>query len=341
MKKKINIGVIGVGNGGSNHARTLKHCPQVRLHALADAEPERLSAVAAELEVPRRYDDWRALIGDPEIDAVILATPPFLRMEMFLAAAKAGKHILAEKPLGVNLEQARRMACAAREAGVKAMVNFGTRNLPTYKKLRALIESGDYGKPQWIWFKYYLVANARHFKIPGWFWRKEQSGGHLCENAGHAFDLICEIMGSVDSVTGATARLPIEHFGEDGQPPSIENVGVAILRHAQGGMTVLSNGSNPAGEWGMSFDIVTDTSVISVTRDRTIDIMRDGERVFHHVSRVGWNPIPYGTRAFVRFLTGRSGADSIATPEDGVRAMEIADAAYRSASAGQLISLSS
>jgi predicted dehydrogenase len=336
----IKLGVIGLGNGGRNHVRTHSQGHLARVVAVSDVDKARLKTVAAEYAVPSAYADWRRLIDDPEVEAVILATPPFMRREMFLAAAEAGKAILAEKPFGVSLTEAREMAQAARRYKVKAMVNFGTRNLPTYKKVRQLVQSGTYGTPQWVWYKYFLVANPKRFIPPGWFWQKKYSGGHLCENAGHAFDLVCELMGPVKNVTGTTATLPLKHYAEtltQGQP-DIENLGVATLQHHNGGVTVLANGSNPAGKWGMSFDLITDTSILSVSGDKVIEIMQDGKRVYRYASPVGWDPIPRGSRAFVRYLiNGGNADDSIATCEDGVRAMQIAEAAYQSAAKGRTV----
>ncbi len=339
----INIGVIGLGNGGANHVRTQAKNPMANAVAVSDIDTKLLKKVARESKVSRAYENWRDLIADPDVDAVILATPPFMRREMFLAAAEAGKDILAEKPFGVSLQEARDMAAAAKKHKVRAMVNFGTRNLPTYKKLRALVASGKYGKPQFIWYKYFLVCNPKRFMPPGWFWKKELSGGHLCENAGHAFDLICELMGPVKSVTGTIATLPIKHYAErlKNDTPNSENLGVATLQHADGGITVLANGSNPGGQWGMHFDIITDTCVISVSGDKLIEVRQYGERIYRYHSPVGWDPIPRGSQAFVRYLTnGGAPDDSIASVEDGVRAMQIAEAAYRSSDQGKTLPLS-
>ncbi len=337
-----NLGIIGLGNAGANHLKSQVDAGLVNVVAVSDSDSSLLQKVADEFCIERRYTDWHDLVADKEIDAIILATPPFMRREMFLAAAEAGKDILAEKPFGISLQEARDMADAAKRHGIRAMVNFGTRNLPTYKKLRELVQSGEYGTPRWIWFKYFLVVNPKIFNPPGWFWNKKNSGGHLGENAGHAFDLICELMGSVKNVTGITATLPLKHYAEslESGKPDIENLGVATLEHENGGVTVLANGSVPGGEWGMSFDIITDDCVISVKRDKFITIQRDGEEVLNYEAPFAWRPIPSGSLAFARFLNGQSEPDdSIASCEDGVRAMQIAEAAYQSASTRQTASL--
>jgi predicted dehydrogenase len=335
----FSIGVIGAGGAGANHVRTLAKNRSAHVAVLSDIDGAKAKRVAQQYGVPQWTEAWRDVIKNKDVEAVIIAVPPHLRVQMFLAAAKAGKHILAEKPFGINVEQAREMADAAREYGIKAMVNFGTRNLPTFRKVRQLIASGKYGTPQWVWFKYYLVANPKRFIAPGWFWQKKFSGGHLCENAGHAIDFICQIMGEVDTVSGTTAQLNLEHFAKTGTgKPDIENIGVATLRHASGGVTVLANGCNPAGEWGMSFDILTESSIITVSNDRYIRIMQNGKQVYRYTSKVGWDPIPRGANAFVRYLHDRTTVDdSIATPEDGVNALQITAAAYQSASEGRVV----
>jgi predicted dehydrogenase len=337
----INLGIIGLGNAGAHHAATQAANPLARIAAVSEVDASLLETVGSKYPRAQRYADWRDLIDDKNVDAVILATPPAYRREMFVAAA--GKAILAEKPFGVTLDDAREMAAAAEKHGVRAMVNFGTRNLPTYQTLRKLVLSGDYGVPRWIWFKYFLISNPKVFAAPGWFWNKEISGGHIAENAGHAFDLICELMGPVEKVTGTTAFLPLDYFGDNngGRTPTIENLGIATLKHANGGVTALANGSVPGGFWGMSFEIVTENCVIAVSRDRNIEIQRDGEKIFQHASPVGWSPIPHGSLAFVRYIAGCSEPDdSIASCGDGVRAMQIAHAFYQSAAAEQTVKFS-
>lgn len=333
----MNIGIIGAGNAGITHAKTLLKQKNTRISAIADIDKKRLDALGRELDVPHRYTEWNDLLQQPDIDAFIIATPPALRVDIFEEAVATGKPILCEKPFGINIVQARKMAASAKAGKSRVMVNFGTRSLPSYCLFRDLLKSGKYGSPQWMWMSYFLPSSKKIFIPPDWFWRQETSGGHLLENGGHALDLIRVVMGEISSVSAQMARPDIFERSATSPTMDIESVAAVTLRHEGGGMTVLSNGCSSSGGWGMSIDVWTESSLISMRDNRIITIQQEGKVIYRRTGRVGWDPIVFGARRFVGFLKGNS--EGLAGPGDGLRAIEIADAAYRSDAEGKVITL--
>lgn len=334
MKRLV---IIGLGDAGRNHLKTLAGEADAKVVAVVDVDAQRAEQQAKLHNIERWFTDYRQALALDEVDAVVVSTPPFMRREIVIAAAKAGKDILAEKPFGITSEDARAMIAAINEAGVRVMVNFGTRNLPAFQKVRELVTSGQYGRPVWAWCKYMLISSAEIFQPPGWFWKKDQGGGHLVENAGHAIDFICQLLGPAATVTGMATTLPLKDYHPKGVTPDIENMGMILTRHANGGVSMISNGCNAAGGWGMDIDILTDTSMISLRKDRHVFVEQNGKKVLEYEAPVGWSPIPAGGRAFLKFLRGDT--DGRARPEDGLRAIRIAEAAYEASDTGRVVAL--
>jgi predicted dehydrogenase len=140
------VGVIGVGLLGERHARAWSEIPGARLVGVADALSERAEQVAARFGVAG-YGDAAALLDRPDLAAVSVATPDHLHTESVLAALRAGKHVLVEKPLATDLDEAAAMVRAARDAGRVLMVNYSQRFVPEFNWARTQIASGAIGRP--------------------------------------------------------------------------------------------------------------------------------------------------------------------------------------------------
>jgi predicted dehydrogenase len=182
----VRMGVVGLGNMGRSHIRD--HFPKVQgieLAAVCDADPARLEGY----EVPATSDP-AALIADPSVDAVLIATPHYDHVTVGRAALEAGKHVLVEKPIAVHVADAERLLSAARPGLVFAAM-FNQRTDGTYRALRALIQSGELGPIQrinWIitnWFR-----PASYYASGGWraTWAGE-GGGVLLNQCPHNLDL--------------------------------------------------------------------------------------------------------------------------------------------------------
>src|SRR5688500_11241665 len=119
MAKKLKIGIIGSGGiAQSCHMKGYASMPDdVEMVAVCDISEETCQKAAGAYGVTKTYTDYRELLADPEVDAVSVATPNKHHLEPTVAALKAGKHVLCEKPLGMNADECRRMCAAARESG--------------------------------------------------------------------------------------------------------------------------------------------------------------------------------------------------------------------------------
>ncbi|MEE1802143.1 Gfo/Idh/MocA family oxidoreductase [Streptomyces sp. JV176] len=143
------VGLIGAGRMGSFHATTLaRRIPGVRLAAVADPVPDTARRLADHLDAPVAYTDIAAFLADPEIDAVVIATPARTHADLVEAAARAGKAVYCEKPMAVTLAEADRAVSAAREAGVALQVGFNRRYDEGFRAAHDKVAAGSIGTPQ-------------------------------------------------------------------------------------------------------------------------------------------------------------------------------------------------
>ena len=144
---KLNFGVIGVGEMGHRHAENLAaNVPGARLVAVADVNAARASDIAAELGVGASYDSVEELVARPDIQAVVISSPPKFHAPAIHAAAAAGKHIFCEKPLALTLEDADAALDAVARAGVKLQVGHMRRYDPPYVAAKKRIDAGEIGE---------------------------------------------------------------------------------------------------------------------------------------------------------------------------------------------------
>jgi inositol 2-dehydrogenase len=146
--KKLGIGVVGVGEMGRRHAENLRtRVPQARLVAVADASEARARQVAEELEIEGHYGSLEAMLENKEIEAVLIATPDKFHAKGVQLAAKAGKDILCEKPLAVNMADGEAVLAAVAKAGKRLQIGFMRRYDPAYAVAMKRIEAGEIGTP--------------------------------------------------------------------------------------------------------------------------------------------------------------------------------------------------
>src|SRR6516162_10065521 len=154
MSNRLNIGLIGSGFMGQTHAdsyrrvgilyRNLPRTPV--LYAVADQNDKLAEQARGRLGFQKAYGDWRKLIEDPEVDVIDITTPNNLHVEPALASIEAGKHVFCEKPMAVKIEDARRMAAAAKKVDVRSMA-FNNLTAPAVLVARQIIERGEIGDP--------------------------------------------------------------------------------------------------------------------------------------------------------------------------------------------------
>ncbi|MBD3183945.1 gfo/Idh/MocA family oxidoreductase [Candidatus Poribacteria bacterium] len=151
---KVGFGLIGTGLWGENHARTYVGSRDVDLKAICDLNVDRAKKIAGKYGVKDYYTDHNELLSRDDIEAVAIATPDFAHTELAVSAAKAGKHILIEKPLATSVEDCEKILSAVKDAGdIKFMVDFHNRWNPPFVNARTAIDGGELGKPMLMYVR--------------------------------------------------------------------------------------------------------------------------------------------------------------------------------------------
>ena len=182
---RLNVAVAGVGGMGKRHAENL--CclvPQARLVAIADADAQHASKVATELEIDRFYTRFEDLLAHKDLDAVVIASPGKFHASSVRLAAEAGKAILCEKPLGLNLPEIDEALVAVRRRGVPLQVGHMRRYDPAYAEARRRIEAGEIGDP--VIFK--SIGRDKEPPPPEYF-KAGLNGMLFLDSSIHDFDL--------------------------------------------------------------------------------------------------------------------------------------------------------
>ena len=195
MSKKLKAGIIGCGGiAEQKHLPAIAGIKEVELTAFCDIIPERAEKNCKQFgtEGAKTYTDYKELLKDGSIDTVHVCTPNLSHSPITVAALEAGKHVMCEKPMAINYEEAKKMTDAAKKTGKLLTIGYQNRYSPSALYLKKLCERGDLGEI------YFAKAHAiRRRGVPTWgvfLNEKEQGGGPLIDIGTHALDLTLYMM---------------------------------------------------------------------------------------------------------------------------------------------------
>lgn len=249
--KKVRVAVIGAGAVSDyHHVPALKLDPRVELVAVCDASAELLEKRRADWGVERVTTDPEEVCRDDNVDAVIIATPNFTHKPIALAAAKAGKHVMCEKPLGINAGEVRDMYEACRDAKVVHMTAFTYRFAPSMRYLKHLLRSGALGTP-----RHFRSQRFLDWPETSWGWRQYQDkagAGDLYDMTIHRIDFAIDLLGPIKHVCGAVARFAPRTAAPDGTPCAPSNVDdwSSLIGEFESGATGVWEGTTLAKGYG-------------------------------------------------------------------------------------------
>lgn len=226
--KKFNIAMIGAGFMGKAHSLSYAGMPMFFWPApgipyrktIVDVTEELAKEAAQRFGYENYTSDWRKVVEDPSIDIIDIVTPNDSHAEIAIAAAKAGKHIICEKPLARNGEEAKKMWDAVREAGVKHMVAFNYRRTPAVALAKKYIEEGRIGKILNFRGTYLQDWSADPDSPLSWRFQKKVAGsGALGDIGTHVIDFARYLVGEISEVMAITKtwvpERPIQTSGVD------------------------------------------------------------------------------------------------------------------------------
>ncbi len=250
-KLPIRVAIIGAGAVSDyHHVPGLRLDGRAKLVAACDTNPELLAKRKREWSIEKVTTDPEAIFADPEVDAVIVATPNFTHRPIALAAARNGKHLMCEKPLGLNAGEVREMYHAARDARVVNMTAFTYRFAPAMRYIKHLVASGTLGEP-----RHFRSQRFLDWPETSWGWRqyrKLAGAGDLFDMTIHRIDFATDLLGPIARVTGALARFAPRTRTAAGEtcPPSDVDDWSSIIGEFTCGATGVWEGTTLAKGYG-------------------------------------------------------------------------------------------
>ncbi len=342
---KIKIGLIGLGKVAHLHARALQSVARADFIAVCGRDAQRTQQFAAEYGV-RNFTDLSAMLA--EIDCLIVCAPHPAHAAITVAAARAGVHVLVEKPLAASLKDCDLMIAAAREHQVKLGTISQRRFYAPCQRIKAAIDDGEIGRAVLGSVAMYGWRDAAYYESDAWrgTWRGE-GGGVLVNQAPHQLDLLLWFLGPVAQLAGY-------HTNFNHPTIEVEDTAVAIVRFQSGalGQIVVSNAQNPAlwgkvavhGSKGASLGVQTDGGAMFIAGVSKIEeapvndmwtipgvdlasLQREDEAFFASIDATTY----YHALQIADFVAAiEENRAPLVTGEDGRRTVELFTALYRS-----------
>ena len=197
VEAPIRVAVIGTGFGQKVHIPGLQAHHRTQVVAVYNPDLKKAQAVAAEYGIPHAFDTLDAIAALPQVQAVTIATPPFLHSPMAKTVLAAGKHVLLEKPTTLSATEAQELASLAREQNLILTMDFEFRFVPEWQRLATLLAEGYVGSLRFVKVDWTVPGRANPERAWNWYARKDQGGGALGAFASHTFDYITWLFGPV------------------------------------------------------------------------------------------------------------------------------------------------
>jgi inositol 2-dehydrogenase len=329
MNKVLNVGIVGLGRLGRLYARYFTaRFRGARLHSVSDVVPEAVDAVTAETGAAG-FADYRDMLADPCLDAVVVMTPTRLHGEVVLAAARARKAIFCEKPLALDLAEAEAMKAAVAKQGVFFQLGFMRRFDKAYAAAKRRIDAGEIGRP--VIFK---SSSKDRLPPPVEYLRPASSGGLFLDMGIHDFDLARWYCGDVRDVFSLGNAIGFPEIAGVGD---VEN-GLCVLNFVNGGIGCVSLSRIGIYGYGIHTEIVGTEGTIQIGYDRETALLMMTKHGVSHDAVPGF--YERFEQAYIEQL--QNFVDNLAegrpppiVADDGILAQRIALAATRSLHSGK------
>ncbi len=231
---KVRWGLIGCGDIAKKRvAPALRDSPRSELVAVSRAKADLAEAFAKQFGAGKWYADWRDMLRDSEIDAIYIATPVHLHAPQTIAAAEAGKHVLCEKPMALNVAECDEMIAASEANNVKLGIAYYRHFYPVVRRMKEVLEVGEIGTPVVVQINAFEWFNPELDHSRSWLIKKDVAGGGPMFDFGcHRIEVLQNIFGGIDEVKASTTNVLFDR--------GVEDTAAALFHFAQGANGVLT-----------------------------------------------------------------------------------------------------
>ena len=370
--ENVRVAVVGGGFIAKAHAAAFHalaayypELPRVERLLLCDATEDLARKAAARLGFSEWAVGWEAAVGREDVDLVVIATPPDLHRDVSLAAVRAGKDVLCEKPLARNANEAAEMCREAVRAGVLHVTGFNHRQSPLLRQARRLTSEGAVGDVFHVTGRYFQDYGRDPSRPANWRHQTARAGGGAVTDAGsHLIDAVGLLAGDITAVTALTRTLIGERPAEGGtRPVEVEDYAGFLARFRSGAAGVFELSRTAPGRrnqlaievHGSRGSLAFDSERMNELQYFSVDdpVERQGFRRIlagpAHPPYAGLLPVAglgigffetilVQAAAVVRAMSGDEEEEgSLATFEDGWRVSRITDAVIESGRTGQWV----
>ena len=319
MGRAINIGFIGMGGMAGTQANAFCTIEGCRIYSGTD--PSEVARTTFKERYPeiRTFDDSRIMLADPDLDAVVVVTPTAMHKNAVIAALRAGKPVLTEKPMARTVADCQQMIKASRETGMLLMVAHCRRFDPVWKSWAELVKSGEIGSPV-VW------RMAGSGMVDGWFMDNDIGGGPMLDMGVHDYDFANMLWGDPESVIALSTKL--------NENVTAVDTATAVIRYAGGNQLMVSR--TWAARGMVMFDILGPKgTIVEGIGSRAPSSIADATNYYCLISPDGTERLiepAAGTMKMYEiqaqhFLDCIGGAvQCISPPEEAIKAIAVAEA---------------
>ncbi len=225
----IGVAIAGLGFGEKVHLEALSAHPGLQPVALWHPRQERLQK-AVQKHSLTGYTSWDELLNDPQIDAIVIATPPEPRFELARRALEAGKHLLLEKPVALQAHEVSELQRIALRQQLSVAVDFEYRAVPLFMQAARLLEGGAVGTPWLVKLDWLMSSRADASRPWNWYSQRECGGGVLGALGTHAFDMLAWLIGPINSIQAVNHVSIKERPHPDGTMATVDAEDVSLIQ---------------------------------------------------------------------------------------------------------------
>ena len=346
MREKLRCAVIGIGGIGLDHLLSLSACPRAAAVAIAESDAQRARDAASRFHLPRTYADYHELLEQPDIDAVTIALPNHLHAPVAIAALKARKHVLLEKPMATNAKEATKIIETANKMKRTVMVGQNYRFDRHTQNAKLCIDRGTLGEiyhARCFWLRPHNIP-----RIGSWFTQKRLAGGGCTYDlAVHMLDACLYLLGEFEatSVTAQTyAKFGPRGLGEMDWGKSevdpqrtfdVEDHSAAFVRLRSGKAVILESswaGHHPVGGREYGIDLLGTDAGLSLF---PAQLCRNGPLGYEKIE-LAQPKLSHSEDRVHHFVSCLlDGKKPLVDPEESLHVQKILDAIYASAARGK------
>ncbi|MCC3359525.1 Gfo/Idh/MocA family protein [Bacillus sp. REN16] len=341
MSKKIKIGVVGSGSISNTHIKSINEVSNAELVAIYSRNKETVQKMADTYNL-KAYTDYRDFLTNAGIDMVAIVTPSGTHAELGIAAAKAGKHVVVEKPIDITIEKTNKLIEACKNNNVILSCIFQHRFDEAVQDVKKVLKEGEFGQLNFGAARTTIYRAQEYYDSGAWrgTWELD-GGGALINQSVHYIDLLLYVMGPVDEVYAYTATRAHERI-------EVEDIAVATVKFKSGALGLIEGNTTAYPGFSTTLDIFGSNGSVIIENDHVKEWkFKSGleyENKQNIVEKNVSSNIVASNHSFVRQYTDIVQAiienrKPLVTGEEAKKSLELILAIYQSAKEGRPVKL--